>query len=240
VPYNASQQVALEAYIPRHNALEPSPLFVAHVGDIKAYDDPCDSELFGGVATTLGVFDVPVLMVPGDNEYNDCDDPPAALALWRTTFIPLAEGMPGAVARQDVRSENFAFVEGGVLFVGVNVVGGSVHDAKEWAQRLDEDADWLEARFVEHAAVIDAAVVISHATLGEGHGEFLTRFRAASATLNKPVLYLQGDEHDWNFDRPWAEQNIQRMSVDGGSADPVVVSVHREGETFRFDQTPFE
>jgi hypothetical protein len=241
VPYDEDEHDLLRAYIAEHNALDPSE-FVIHLGDFKPYNTPCSPEVFGAVATTLRTFEVPVFVVPGDNEYNDCADPVAALTLWRETFAQMhAEWDSGPDAtHQPDRLENFAWMVDRVLFVGVNVVGGSVHDEDEWTLRLTEDAEWLEQQFQAHGDDIAAAVVFSHATLGESHDIFLSRFRAASAALGLPVLYLQGDAHGWNQERPWQEQNILRVSVDADGADPVIITVHDEGDTFRFNRTPFE
>ena len=241
VPYDAEDQEKLEAYIVEHNALNPSS-FVAHLGDFKSASADCSEALFSGVATTLRAFDVPVFLVPGDNEYNDCDDPVAALALWRATFAEFATQWPAspAVTHQDGRVENRAWVQERVLFVAINLVGGNIHDEAEWSGRMEDDAIWLESNFATHGRDIDAAVLLSHATLGANQEPFLLRFRAASATLGLPVLYLQGDQHAWREERPWEEQNILRVALEAGGADPVVIAVHATGETFRFDRAPFD
>jgi hypothetical protein len=241
VPYDDDEHEKLRAYIAEHNALDPSA-FVIHLGDFKPYNTDCSEEVFGAVAKTLRTFEAPVFLVPGDNEYNDCKDPVTALSLWRTTFAEFAQNWNGApvVQRQETRIENFAWVQDRVLFVGINLVGGDVHDEDEWATRMEDDARWVESNFAAEAGNIDAAVLFSHATLGDNQAPFLARFRAASATLGLPVLYIQGDQHAWRQERPWDEQNILRVALEADGADPVVVSVHASGETFRFERNPFE
>jgi hypothetical protein len=91
------------------------------------------------------------MFVPGDNEYNDCPDPEAALALWKDTLLDFETSnpdwqLPFTMSRQDpTYSENFAFLHESILFVGINLVGGTIHDEAEWAARQAADLEWVDA-----------------------------------------------------------------------------------------------
>ena len=90
---------------------------------------------------------VPVFIIPGDNEYNDCSDPDSAFALWESEFSFFDQNWSHnfSVSYQVGREENFAFVSDGILFIGINLVGGTVHDAQEFADRSADDLAWIEA-----------------------------------------------------------------------------------------------
>ena len=91
------------------------------------------------------------MFVPGDNEYNDCPDPAAALTLWHDTLLDFETSnsdwqLPFTLSRQEPDyPENFAFLYENILFVGINLVGGTIHDADEWAARLAADLAWIDS-----------------------------------------------------------------------------------------------
>ena len=129
--------------------LDPRSPFVVHLGDIKTGAAPCDEAVYMRVSAILRGSPQPVLIVPGDNEWNDCPDPAAAWRLWTMYFLGL-EGswaLPFPVTRQQERPENFAFSHRGVLFLGLNLVGGRVHDAAEWTRRHAENVAWMKEHF---------------------------------------------------------------------------------------------
>ncbi|MGB7394965.1 MAG: metallophosphoesterase [Pricia sp.] len=241
VPYDDAQRSSLIALIDAHNARAKSE-FVVHVGDIKPGADACDESVYEDVHGILRNFETPTFIVLGDNEYNDCDRPEEALVLWNQYFLHFNENwdFPQEVEYQDKRPENFAWVQKDVLFLGLNLVGSSVHDEAEWKQRLTDDADWVEEKFSEHGENIEATVLFGHANMTEAGPEkfvlFTDRFRAAAKTLGKPVLYMQGDGHFWFRNRPWPEQNILRVQIEGGGeAVQVIVNPDLE-EPFDFNR----
>lgn len=241
VPYNDDQRTGLIAMIDAHNSKAKSE-FVVHVGDIKPGADACDESVYEDVSGLLKKFNTPTFIVLGDNEYNDCGSPADALALWNRYFLHFNKNweFQYEVEYQDDRTENFAWVENGVLFLGLNLVGSSVRDQAEWDNRLAHDADWVEQQLDSHNKNIKAAVVFGHANVTEiGPEKFLPfteRFRASAKAFEKPVLYMQGDGHFWFENRPWPEQNILRVQIEGG-ANAVQVTVNPNSEDpFVFDR----
>jgi len=241
VPYNEEQKEGLIALIDTHNTKAKSE-FIVHVGDIKPGADACDETVFEEVNGLLRKFETPTFIVLGDNEFNDCDDPEAALALWNTYFLGFHENwdFSHAIEYQEERPENFAWVENDVLFLGLNLVGSSVHDQAEWSERLTDDADWVVQQFELQKENIEAAVLFGHANMTEVGPEkfelFTDRFRAAAIVLDKPILYVQGDGHFWFENKPWPEQNILRVQIEGG-ANAVQVTVDPNLENpFAFDR----
>ena len=240
VPYNEEQRTALVDLIPVHNAKSTSE-FIIHVGDIKPGADACDEAVYEDVSSLLKNFDTPTFIILGDNEFNDCEIPTQGLAYWNQYFLHFNEQwqFDQTVTYQPERVENFSWVENKVLFIGINLVGSSVHDSDEWNSRLTDNGNWVKQLLETYKDSTEAAVVFGHANIvnlePEKFNTFTNVFRAASAVYSKPVLYLQGDGHFWLENRPWPEKNILRVQITGG-AEAVQVTVDTANEDpFSFD-----
>ncbi|MCB1123277.1 MAG: hypothetical protein KJT03_17105, partial [Verrucomicrobiae bacterium] len=191
--------------------------FVMHVGDIKKGAPPCNTAVFEKVDNILRASTHPLFIIPGDNEWNDCTDPAEAWKLWEQHFMRFDEHWPNqlGVERQPEREENFAFTQEGILFAGLNMVGGRVHDWQEWETRIGQDRRWLETQFKAHASDTRAAVIFVHANPGklvEGKFEYnIHAFRPLIEYLDtgtqtdypKPILFIHGDGHKWIEDHPF-------------------------------------
>ena len=164
---------------------------------------------------------IPTWVVPGDNEWNDLEDPAQGWKWWQKYYSKFEERFKPAwkTEHQPERPENFAFVRKGVVFIGINLVGGRVHDASEWAVRLPQDAAWIKEVLTRPSmSDVRAAVVLCQANpmalKQEKFGAFLIPFRQSAADWKKPLLFLHSDGHVWIDDQPWPEKNIRRIQVD--------------------------
>lgn len=239
VPYG-EQELAL--LVRQVDELPRASAFVVHLGDIKDGKSPCDDAVFARVAGLLRRSVQPVFIIPGDNEWNDCDKPKQAWRLWTKHLLKLDEQWKHGfvVARQKDRPANFAFTHEGTLFIGITMVGGAVHDKSEWKAFLQDGTAWVEERFEKEREKVQCAVLFAHAFPTEKqHGVFADRFPVAARKFGKPVLYLQGDGHVWLRDQPFENApNVMRVQVDqGGKAPPLTVTLTGEAkEPFRFDR----
>ncbi len=241
VPYDDDQKQGLDSLITLHNEKAKSS-FVFHVGDIKKGVDPCDEQVYQDVSTQLKNFTVPTFIIPGDNEYNDCENPVSSLDLWRKYFLNFQENwnFEPKVYNQEVRPENLMWKQDQVLFIGLHIVGGLLHDEAEWEERLSQDAAWVQDHFSAQKDSVKAAVVFGHANMVEAGADkfstFTDIFRQSAKEFNKPVLHIQGDGHFWFMSRPYDEHNILRLQIDGGKI-PVEVKVNpNEENPFSFDK----
>ncbi len=242
VPYNAEQRDGLISMIQTHNTKAKSE-FVVHVGDIKLGADPCDEAVFQDVSGILKEFSTPTFMLLGDNEYNDCNDPIAALQLWNQYFLNFHQNwtFDQDISYQTDRAENFAWVQDKVMFVGLNLVGSFVHDQDEWDTRLTDNGNFLRDFVTAHRDSSNALVIFGQANMVEfGPAKFRTFtdvMRSVATGFEKPVLYMQGDGHFWFLDRPYTEQqNIVRVQVEGGAtAVQVTINPNLE-QPFIFDR----
>lgn len=237
VPYAPDEDLLLPQQIAE---LPPDGEFAVHVGDIKAGAPPCDESVYIKVSGMLSQAAMPVFIIPGDNEWNDCTDPTQAWVFWRRHFMRFERHWEHQVPlfRQLEREENFSFVRNGVLFVGLNIVGGRVHDHAEWKRRHAEGLDWVRRNLRRFSSEISSLVVFGHAKPVAVHNDFFDPFSEEATEFGKPVLYLHGDGHRWIHDRPFSAPNILRVEVDqGGIASPVKVTVTDHATTpFLFDR----
>jgi hypothetical protein len=224
IPYGANEVLKLQQQIINHNKYSPSAFFV-HVGDIFGGGEPCEEFLYSSVAGILKGLTVPAFIIPGDNETIDCISPSQGLSTWKKVFLNFEQNFCGApyAERQGARPENFAFTMDGVLFIGINMVGGS--------SPYQQNADWISQQFQTKNSQVRAAVVFSH--IGPDKSSvFSVPFRQAAAAFGKPVLFLHGHGHSWVINYPFPEANILRVQVDNGAAeDPIEVTVTLDTST---------
>ena len=152
-PYKTADWNRLRHQIGHENR-EGRAKFIIHVGDIASGSDALPESRYTRVAEILKGSRAPLFIIPGDNEWNDLDDPDIGWTYWERHYSAFEQhfDVPWTVERSEVRPENFVFVLDGVLFVGINLVGGTVHDADEWRIRQEQDAAWVRDQLAAHGA----------------------------------------------------------------------------------------
>jgi hypothetical protein len=237
VPYTPPQEDILREQIA---SLPTDGEFVIHVGDIKAGATACDESVYTTVSGILGECKTPLFIIPGDNEWNDCADPAQGWQYWNQYFMRFDQRWHHRlrVFRQLEREENFSFVSGNVLFVGINLVGGLVHDAEEWRNRHRQNLKWVQRNIRQFGSDVSSLIVFGHATPAQKHQDFFEPFCQIAEEFQKPILYLHGDGHKWIEDYPFSAPNILRIQVDqGGIAPPLKVTVTGDPQLpFKFDR----
>jgi hypothetical protein len=100
----------------------------------------------------------------------DCEFPDTAFSYWRKylTDYETRYWDPSplwTVSRQfPDRTENFAFFYHGIIYVGINLVSGTVHDELEWAERQAENLEWIEDAYnTYYSSEARVMVVFAHA-----------------------------------------------------------------------------
>ncbi|MBT3890064.1 MAG: hypothetical protein HOF72_05520 [Planctomycetaceae bacterium] len=237
VPYAPEEDLLLPKQIAN---LPTDGHFVIHVGDIKNGATPCDEAIYTKVASMLGKSKLPIFIIPGDNEWNDCENPAQGWKYWLKHFnnFDTKWKYDFVVNRQKVRNENFTFNLDGVLFIGINLVGGRVHDPAEWKTRHTQNILWIKSTLQANHKNFHAIVLFGHAHPMINHNDFFTPLLPIVKTTNVPLLYLHGDGHKWIKDKPLGTDLITRVQVDqGGIAPPVKVTVTRNpNEPFIFNR----
>jgi uncharacterized protein (DUF2147 family) len=158
--------------------------FTAFDGDIKNGSERCDQGQYDLAAKNFAAFQAPLVYVPGDNEWTDCDrasngsyDPNERLALVRKMFAATPNSLGQrtiALQRQSPSyPENVRWNYGPVAYVGENVTGSDNNapqfdatgkqidgDAAEYAARNAANVAWLDDSFAQATAAHAKAVMV--------------------------------------------------------------------------------
>ena len=221
--------------------------FMVHLGDWNSpFATNCDPDSYDVVDQTYSGSSVPVYFVPGDNEYNDCPDPTAALDLWYSTLLEYETKYWAPadfpVSRQSPDyPENFAFLHENILFVGINLVGGTIHDANEWAARQAADLAWIDENFDANRSQIDLLVLFAHAdpdiqSSAPFYDPFAIRVRD---DYNVPTILIH---RNLGIESSGFEPNFQGIDgfivlvVEGSIWPPMKIELNAAG-LFNFDQS---
>ncbi len=237
VPYKPEENILLPKQIAE---LPDDAEFVIHVGDIKGGSAPCNEAVYNKVFGMLSQSVAPVFIIPGDNEWNDCTNPVQAWKYWNKYFMRFDRHWQHRfpLFRQLEHEENFSFVKGNVLFVGLNIVGGRILDLAEWKQRHRDGFEWVRRNLHRSGADVSSLVFFIHANPNVFHSDFFDPFMKVAKEFKKPILLIHGDGHTWIYDRPFAAQNILRVQVDQGRiAPPLKVTITDDkSNPFQFDR----
>ncbi len=175
---------------------------------------------------------IPSFLNPGDNEWSACDNNEEiedAWHRWNNNFMQLENNWNHtfSVVRQQDHPENFYFIQKKTILIGLNIVGGRVHDTREWTLRLTDEIDWVRSIVRMNVPMNAAGVIImAHARPTADHALFfdpLRDFIRDELENEIPVLYLHGDGHSClhtpNF---YMQPNYLRIQHEGGVRDPVL------------------
>ena len=232
--------------IERINAEQPE--FSIHVGDLWGAAN-CTDEQYLNQRDIFDLYDHPVFYTPGDNEWTDCNR--YAYGEWnnverlnslRDIFFGEATSL-GSVPREVVRQsdvspytefvENGRWVEEGVLFVTLHVVGSFnnlqiQHESalKESLERNQANIAWIRdsvriARENDLVAIVFAmqAEILDNRTaadwLSGSWRDIVSEIQIASRRFDKQILVIHGDLHKFVIDRPFVDG---RTTVNGKAA----------------------
>jgi hypothetical protein len=239
-PYSPEEEPLLEHHIDLVNRDGQSD-FLVHLGDVVSGSKrKWPESQYEKVASILRKSKRPTFVVLGDNEWNDLEDPTEGLEYWDRHFRNFEKHFPRnhSIEKQSARTENFAFVSKGVLVIGLNLVGGKVHDRGEWQTRLQQNADWVQEQLLKHANDARAAVLLAQARPSPDHEAFFKPLAEICRKWVKPVLYLHADGHVWQLEKGWRAPNILRVQTDQVKLNPPVLITVTENaeEPFVFDR----
>ena len=225
--------------------------FVIHVGDI--FWRPCSDEQYYRVRARFERSRHPLIYTPGDNEWADCWEagsgsfrPLERLAAIRTIFFDDPHTSFGAAKialetqadapEHSALRENARWVQGGVVFVTVDLVGSqnamrpypgrtTVEDEAA-RERTEGDTIWMRAAFARARELDAKAVVIAfhanphfNARPGDPYRDtyepLLATLEDEAAAFERPVLIVHGDGHEYVIDHPMRATSLTRMQVPG-------------------------
>lgn len=237
LPYNDYERQVLPRLIEESARLGAA--FVVHVGDIKNGWSPCSDELFEDRVGLFRASRVPIVFVPGDNDWTDCRrltagsyDPAERLTRLRELFFgdayALGEGRLAVERQSDDPQfsqyrEHMRWARGKVLFVALNVPGGENGGRQagiEFDRRRAVHA-WIAGSFsLARRRGMRGVVVLIHANPGfeaanEGkprpaYEALLAQLARETSTFRGQVLLAHGDTHRSRVDRPLLHPETRR------------------------------
>ena len=227
-PYSGYEEHELPYML--ENIAAENPQLIVHAGDFKDSRVVCSDQLFLDRRALFDASKVPLVYVPGDNEWTDCRqlaagrfDPLERLQKLREVFfaLPRSLGQRTLPVEQQLGGypEHLRWRLGPVLFVSLNVPGpnnnygmGST-PGPEFLARNPRVIDWLEQGFAaarrERAAgivvVMQANPGFKHYTAGlahSGYRQLLDTLRRETMAFPGQVLLVHGDTHWRRTDHP--------------------------------------
>lgn len=245
VPHNMADEVKLARDLA--NLHPRNGDFLVHLGDVgDASIDMCTMNVYKDAADLLKQSPIPVFVLPGDEDWNNCPDPRTAFGYWMEELNRFEENFDKAentnfpsVKRQMARSENFSFLHKGVLFIAFHLVDGTVQSESEWSLRIAEDVAWMDEEFNDHGVEEYRAIVImAHAAPTSKIGDFVWPLKDTLMKLKKPVLYLHANDGDGMLSyKPYPDElptfNVVRMEK-GYKAPPTQITVEFGFSPFKF------
>lgn len=231
VPYSDEERLALPQQI---LSLPEEAEFLIHLGDIRSArdGDRCELNEYQTIAGMLKLSKVPVFLVVGDNEWNDCSNIEESWGYWGQELAQFEDHWEHnfEVFRPANRSENFAFVHKKALYVGLNLVAGNVHNETEWIERLTEESVWTIDLIRNHtggdlfADHVRSVVIFGHANPSAIHNHFflpVKEYIRDELDDDIPVMYMNGDAHEWSYDPSYLGENqMLRIQLTGGTSEP--------------------
>jgi hypothetical protein len=206
--------------------------FMVHLGDLFIGDTFCEEEDYLLIRGMMLESKVATFVVPGDNEWNDCQRSVIEVGWerWTTHFLHFENYWAHnfTVARQPGYQENFYFIHKRTLVMGLNIVGGRVHNSTEWSLRLASQSEWVRSVLNAHLPTgnADGVILLSHAKPSADHLEFtmpLRNYIRDELQNRYPILYLHGDGHDFMYTPHFLRQpNLLRMQHEGGVNEPIL------------------
>ena len=206
--------------------------FMIHLGDLFIGDTFCEEEDYHIIRDIMLESKVATFVVPGDNEWNDCQKSVIQVGWdrWIANFLHFENYWAHnfTVARQPGYEENFYFIHKRTLVMGLNIVGGRVHNTTEWSTRLTSQMEWVRSVVNAHLPTgnADGVILMSHAKPSADHLEFtmpLRNYIRDELQNQYPILYLHGDGHDFMYTPHFLRQpNLLRMQHEGGVNEPIL------------------
>ncbi len=223
--------------------------WVVHLGDLKRGRDPCEPGTYTRAAEAMCTAPAPALVLPGDNEWNDCErtkdvglDTVAAWRAWQATFGPDAARcerlvppewlgvVPQRRAPLDfwpgTSTGAFRFGRAGVRVLGLALpsFAGKDHGLPGtrglMVQR--QAISWLRGGLAGAPANVRAAVILLHADVLRPDSQqeaFAHELETLARRFDRPVLVLVGDSHAYAEQRPFEGVPLRYVVVTRGGLE---------------------
>jgi hypothetical protein len=208
--------------------------FAIHDGDIKNGQSHCEDGLYDDIHKVFNASSVPLIYVPGDNEWTDCSrtsaggyDQMERLAHLRRVFFsaPRSLGQQHlALEQQEAYPENLRWVAGPVQFVTLNMPGydNNARNPADFVPRNQANLQWLGQAFAQArekhlkglVLIIQANPWIEADNEGAtkpGFKDFFEQLRRETADFPGQVLLVHGDTHSMQINQPLRDRKSRKV-----------------------------
>lgn len=215
--------------------------FIFHLGDIvSANRTGCKESAYRRAQSILMKSTPPVFITPGNNDWNECPNRSIAWTNWVTyfnTFHLNWDHAPSSAVTMSNRPGNLAFILEYTLFIGVHLVGGEIHDEKEWAKRLQDNLVWTVAKIEQHQEDVNSFVIFGHAKPEADHDPYFVPLSRVIQESRKPTLYIHAEMGMFSIETElFGVKNFWRAQVDV-TATPLRVKILNDWkEPFLFER----
>ncbi|MEK6372686.1 MAG: metallophosphoesterase [Acidobacteriota bacterium] len=262
-PYYFWEEIRFRRVLKELNANDLA--WAIHVGDI--FWRPCTDDHYRKALARFNSLRHPVIYTPGDNETYDCWEagsggyaPQERVRRVREIFFTGNAARMPVVAQRVEFVENARWMHGGVVFATAHVIG-SRNGMNPFPARTPADdaasrrrsvaaAAWVREAFAEARKTNAPAVVLAfHANPAfekpaiddyrRAYEPFIAAIESEAAAFVRPVLLLNGDDHEYLVDHPLSCcANVTRMQVPGSPLVGWVRVVVRPGAAnpFAFEE----
>jgi hypothetical protein len=184
--------------------------FLAHLGNLQdAAVTLCPAQEYATAAAVLKDSPTPTFVLVGPDDASNCPLPAQAWQYWKNNFSFFHRHFQHSltVMSEADHTENFAIVQGGVLFVGLHLVGG--RDAPSAF-----NTEWIIGMIKKQGDDVRAMVLFGHARPGEPVNQDF--FDHASQYLAehfvKPIAYVHAGDKTEVY-KPFENKNILAIQV---------------------------
>jgi hypothetical protein len=237
--------------------------FVVHLGDFKAgSNSPCTDALYAQRRNEFNRSKHPFILLTGDNDWVDCRRPSNGSyqslerlnklrEIFYATPETLGKNKLSVMRQSDVfaadpilsrYSENALWVQGGVVYVTLNIQGSNDNkgfDAandREQAERAEANIAWLKHAMISAKTDDIAGLAIflqanpgfeesTESVQKSAFNDFLRAFDAAAVAFGKPILFAHGDSHQFRVEpylSPLDKRPILNVTRVEGYGSPLV------------------
>ncbi|KAG7356989.1 hypothetical protein IV203_001677 [Nitzschia inconspicua] len=220
--------------------------FMIHLGDWNSpYATSCAESSYTRNVEVFQQSAIPVYFVLGDNEFNDCPNPDQALSFWydhllgfETQFWP--EPAWNVTRQTPDHPANFAFGVRNVLFIGLSLVGGIVHNQEEWDTRHSANLRWINETVAARDGDFETLVVMAHADPDIDINEnFFASFYTMVQEYDEKVVFVHRNLgiDSWQLEPNFnAIPNLDVVVVEGSLWPPMWLQINTETGSLLIDQ----
>ena len=180
------------------------------------------------------------------NHTLDCPNPIQALSLWNQYFLNFETNYWQEPSWEVLRQlpnygENFAFLQREVLFLGINLVGGIVHNQQEWDSRHQANLLWIDTTAAKYAGSYTTMVVLAHADPDiEINQNFFQDFYPMVESYDEQVIFVHRNLgiDTWTKESGYnGIQNLEVVAVEGSKWPPMWVQIDPSSGSYNIDQS---